>query len=247
MNWSVDRADATAIVTFTRPPQNLLSFVLLDELDAILVELSANSSVSVIMLTGAVPGYFVGHADLEDVGRLVDDADGPGGPDAWTTTLERMSEVTQPVVAAVNGQAWGGGCELALSAQLRVAARSATFSFVEVGAGAIPGAGGTQRLPRLIGSARATRMILAGDLLTAAQAAQIGLVDAVLPDDDFVDSALTWLAPITRQPRHALAAVKRAIVDGLRLPLADGLAYEQKLFRSVLRSPQTRAIFAAAR
>ena len=173
--WTLERMDRTAVLTFTRAPHNLLSFVLLEELDAVLLELSADARVTVVVLTGGVPGYFVGHADLGDVERLVSDAPGPGSPDDWTTTLGRLSSMPQPVVAAVNGQAWGGGCELALAAQLRVAASSASFAFVEVAAGAIPGAGGTQRLPRLIGPSAAARMVLSGDLVTAARAQALGL------------------------------------------------------------------------
>lgn len=246
MHWTVQRHGAIAVVSFLRPPENLLSFVLLEELDEVLLGLSSDRSVSVVMLTGGLPGYFVGHADLGDVRRLVsgDDA-GPGSPDSWTTTLERLDEITQPVVAAVNGQAWGGGCELALAAQFRLAGQSAHFRFVEVGAGAIPGAGGTQRLPRLIGPARAATMVLSGQLVPAAQASAWGLVDAVLPDEGFLDHALEWLAPIATQPRHSLAAAKRALLDGQRMPLAEGLAYEQRLFRSVLRSSETQAMFAA--
>lgn len=246
--WRLDRFGPVAVITFDRPPENLLNFVLLNELDDLLLGLSGDKGVHVVVVTGGVPGYFVGHADLDDVVRLVegndDDDDLPGSPAAWTTTLRRMAEITQPVVAAVNGQAWGGGCELALAAQLRVAGESAHFSFVEVGAGAIPGAGGTQRLPRLVGHSRATRIILSGEVVSAGAALNMGLVDAVVPDDGFLDNVLTWLDPIARQPRHSLAAAKRAIVDGLRLPLEDGLAYEQALFRGVLRSPETRAIFA---
>lgn len=234
MTWTLERREAVAVVHFDRPPQNLLSFVLLAELDRHLVSLSADDTVTVIVLTGAVPGYFVGHADLADVHRLRSGGDGPGTPDSWTTVLERLSQVRQPVIAAVNGQAWGGGCELALAAQLRVAAQGATFRFVEVGAGVIPGGGGTQRLPRLVGPARAMRMIFSGEVIGADAALHLGLVDAVLPDDGFLDHALDWLAPIAAQPAHALAAAKRAVIDGLRMPLAEGVAYEQRLFRDLL-------------
>lgn len=244
MNFSVDIVGPVAVVTFTRPPENLMSFLLLEELDEVLVALSGKPAVHVVMLTGGVPGYFVGHADLGDVGRLVDDTEGPGSPEAWGIVTDRLRVIDQPVVAAVNGQAWGGGCELALAAQMRVAAAGAHFRFVEVSAGAIPGAGGTQRLPRLIGGSKAARMILSAEVVSATEALALGLVDALLPDDDFLDHALRWIDPIARQPVHALAAAKRAILDGLEMPLAAGLAHEQALFRGVLRSPQTRALFA---
>jgi enoyl-CoA hydratase/carnithine racemase len=245
VHWTVTRHGVVAVITFHRPPENLLGFVLLEELDEVLLACSRDESVSVIVLTGGLAGYFVGHADLGDVDRLVHALPGPGSPDAWSTTLERLSQVDQPVVAAVNGQAWGGGAELALAAQLRVAASSAHFRFVEVAAGAIPGAGGTQRLPRLIGPSRAATMVLGGEVVTAERALAWGLVDAVLPDEDFLAHVLRWLEPIAAAPRHSLVAAKRALLDGQRMPLAEGLAYEQRLFRAVLRSPQTQARFAA--
>jgi enoyl-CoA hydratase/carnithine racemase len=242
MSWSVERHEAVAVLTLTRPPENLLGFTLLAQLDPLLDGLSGDPSVSVVVLTGGVPGYFVGHADIGDVRSLTAGEPGAGVPDHWALALERLSAIDQPVIAAVNGQAWGGGCELALAAQMRVASEDAHFCFVEVGKGAIPGAGGTQRLPRLIGPSRAARMILSGEVVSANDALALGLVDAVFPAEDFLTSVLEWAEPVARQPRHTLAAAKRALVDGARLPLADGLAYEQRLFRSVIRSPESRAL-----
>jgi enoyl-CoA hydratase/carnithine racemase len=242
MSWSVERHDAVAVVTLTRPPENLLGFALLAQLDALLDALSTDPAVSVVVLTGGVPGYFVGHADIGDVRSLIAGEPGAGVPDHWALALERLSAIDQPVIAAVNGQAWGGGCELALAAQMRVAHEAAHFRFIEVARGAIPGAGGTQRLPRLVGPSRAARMILSGEVVPATDALNMGLVDAVLPAEDFLAGVLAWAEPIARQPRHTLAAAKRALVDGARLPLADGLAYEQRLFRSVMRSPESKAL-----
>ncbi len=242
MSWSVQRRDPVAIVTLTRPPENLLGFALLAELDVVLAHLSADALISVVVLTGGVPGYFVGHADIGDVRGLAAGEPGAGVPDQWSLALDRLAAIDQPVIAAVNGQAWGGGCELALAAQMRVASEDAHFRFVEVGRGAIPGAGGTQRLPRLIRPSRASRMIFSGEVVAAPEALEIGLVDAVFPAEGFLDSVLEWVEPIARQPRHSLAAAKRAVVDGARLPLGEGLAYEQRLFRSVIRSPESRAL-----
>jgi enoyl-CoA hydratase/carnithine racemase len=136
----------------------------------------------------------------------------------------------QPVVAAVNGQAWGGGCELALACTMRVAAASAHFSQPEVTVGIIPGAGGTQRLPRVVGPGRAAELILSGRAIGADEAARIGLVEAVLPDDRFLEHVLDWVRPIADKPRHAVVAAKRAIVEGMELPLRDGLRVEGRLF-----------------
>jgi enoyl-CoA hydratase/carnithine racemase len=136
----------------------------------------------------------------------------------------------QPVIAAVNGQAWGGGCELALACTMRVAAASAHFSQPEVTVGIIPGAGGTQRLPRVVGPGRAAELVLSGRVVDADEALRIGLVEAVLPDDDFLARAARWAQPIATKPRHAIVAAKRALVEGFDLPLADGLRVEGRLF-----------------
>jgi enoyl-CoA hydratase/carnithine racemase len=244
MSWRMERHGAVAVLLFDRPPENLMTYLLLDELDSLLHEIAHDSSVTVVVLTGAVDGYFVGHADLDDVEQLVTGRPGPGDPDAWGRTLERIAAIPQPVVAAVNGQAWGGGCELALACLMRVASADAHFRFVEVGAGAIPGAGGTQRLPRLIGPSRAAHMILSGRLVHATEALELGLVDAVVPAEQFIEHALAWVAAIADQPRHTVVAAKRAMVDGLALALHDGLENEQRLFRAVLSSPESQRLFA---
>ncbi len=240
--WATEQHENVAVVTFVHPPENLLGFRYLAELDQILVDLSDELSIRMIVITGGVEGFFVGHADLGDVEALMQGRKGAGEPDWWNLTLERISSISQPVVAAVNGQAWGGGCELALACQMRVASQSAHFRFVEVGAGAIPGAGGTQRLPRLLGPSAAARMIMSGETVDAQQALALGLVNAVLPHDDFIRHVLDWSAPIAAQPRHSLVAVKRALLDGIRMPLSEGLAYEQRLFRSTLRSAEFQAM-----
>jgi enoyl-CoA hydratase/carnithine racemase len=241
--WEAQLAEGVVVLRYVRAPENVMGFADLAELDDELVRWSADDRASVIVLTGGIAGFFVAHADLADVAALVTDRPtGPHGPGTWGHALARLAGIPQPVVAAVNGQAWGGGCELALACLLRVAAESAHFRFVEVAHGAIPGAGGTQRLPRLIGPSRAARLILGSDQIDAHLAADLGLVDAVLPDEAFLDHVLAWVAPMAAQPRHSLVAAKRALVDGLDLPLAHGLALEQALFRNILRSPQTRAL-----
>jgi enoyl-CoA hydratase/carnithine racemase len=242
--WQSTLTDGGVVVlTYRRPPENVIGFADLAELDRVLVQWADDERARVIVLTGGAVGTFVAHADLADVAALIDDrATGPDGPDVWARALGRLATIPQPVVAAVNGQAWGGGCELALACTLRVAAQSAHFRFVEVANGAIPGAGGTQRLPRLIGFSQAARLVLGGERIDADRAAAIGLVDAVLPDANFIQHALAWVAPIATQPRHSLVAAKRALVDGASLSLSDGLELEQGIFRDILRSAETRAL-----
>jgi len=241
--WKAERHGGVAVLTYTRPPENVIGFADLAELDDMLLRWAGDDQARVIVLTGGLPGYFIAHADLADVAALGAGADtGPDGPDAWERALSRISAIPQPVIAAVNGQAWGGGFEVALSCLMRVASPAATFRFVEVADGAIPGSGGTQRLPRLIGLAGAARLILGGQVIGAEEARQLGAVEAVLPEAGFLDAVLSWTAPFAAQPRHSLAAAKRALVQGTSLRLNEGLALEQDIFRRLLRSPQTKAL-----
>lgn len=228
--WTIDHHGAVAVASFRRPPRNFMSFAALAELERLLTDLSAREDVSVVVLTGDTPGYFVAHADLDDLTRLGRGEPVDGDPLVWHRTLALVEAMPQPVIAAVNGQAWGGGCELALACTLRLAARSAHFSQPEVALGIIPGAGGTQRLPRLIGPGKAAAMVLSGRVVSAEAAFDLGLTEAVLPDDEFLGHVLEWLEPIARKPRQALVAAKRALVEGLRMPLDDGLSLEGRLF-----------------
>ena len=240
--WHAERHDKVAVLTYTRPPENVIGFADLAELDDVLLRWAGDDRTRVIVLTGGLPGYFIAHADLADVAALAHGGDtGRHGPDAWERALSRLSAIPQPVIAAVNGQAWGGGFELALGCLMRVASPVATFRFVEVADGAIPGAGGTQRLPRLIGLPRAARLILGGEVIGAEEARHLGVVEAVLPEAGFLDAVLTWTAPFAAQPRHSLAAAKRALVQGASLRLDQGLALEQDIFRRLLTSAQTKA------
>jgi enoyl-CoA hydratase len=228
--WSLDREGAVAVATFTRPPRNLMSMTAMGELEAVVETVAADPAVHVLILTGGVPGYFVAHADLEDLMRLGRGETVEGDPRSWGRTFERLATMPQPVIAAVNGQAWGGGCELALACTMRIAAESAHFSQPEVTVGIIPGAGGTQRLPRVVGPGRAAELVLSGRAVDAAEALRIGLVEAVLPDADFVTHVVTWARVIADKPRHAVLAAKRALVEGAQLPLAEGLRVESRLF-----------------
>jgi enoyl-CoA hydratase/carnithine racemase len=241
--WASALNGNVAVLTYIRRPENVLSFADLAELEWALRRLAEDEQVTVVVLTGGIEGFFVAHADLADVAALVtDQPTGKHGPELWDSTLKMLSTIPQPVIAAVNGQAWGGGCELALACLMRVASAAAHFRFPEVAGGAIPGAGGTQRLPRLIGLPNAARLVLSGEIITATRAKQIGLVDVVLPDDGFLDAVLDWVGPIAAQPRHSVVAAKRAIIDGLALSLDDGLVLEQESFRRILRSTETRSL-----
>jgi enoyl-CoA hydratase len=224
-----------------------MSMAAMSELDALTETVADDDSVNVLVLTGGVAGYFVAHADIDDLMRLGRGEPVEGDPTSWARTFARLATMPQPVIAAVNGQAWGGGCELALACTMRVAAAAAHFSQPEVTVGIIPGAGGTQRLPRVVGPGRAAELVLSGRAIDANEALRIGLVEAVLPDDDFVGNALRWVHPIATKPRHAIVAAKRALVEGFDLPLAEGLRVEGRLFVECQTRPDTIEIQAHVR
>jgi enoyl-CoA hydratase/carnithine racemase len=231
-------------LSLSNPPRNMLSFDVLGELDSCLDAAAADDQVNVVVLASAQPGYFAAHADLEDIAAL---REGPNpAARVWTRVMRQIEGMPPPVIAAVDGQAWGGGWELALSCTLRVCSSRAHFAFPETGIGLIPGAGGTQRLSRAVGMGRAAELVLSGRIIDAAEAASLGLVDAVL-DEPFGAAAAVWAHRIAARPRGALAAAKRALVEGARLPFGEGLRLEAELFAERLGDPATTLLVDAAR
>jgi enoyl-CoA hydratase len=241
-HWNLERHGTIALATFTRPPRNLMSMAAMCELEELVTGVAADESVHVLMLTGGVPGYFVAHADLDDLAALGRGEVVSGDPGSWSRTFALLEAMPQPVVAAIDGQAWGGGCELSLACTLRIASDRSHFGQPEVSVGIIPGGGGSQRLPRLVGAGRAAEMILSGRIVEADEALRIGLIEAVLPHDDFVNRALAWADTIASKPPVAVRAAKRAILDGLRLPLDEALMLEARLFIECQMRPDTVAI-----
>ncbi|MEV4381698.1 enoyl-CoA hydratase/isomerase family protein [Streptosporangium sp. NPDC049644] len=243
--WSREDVDGVAVLTYRNPPRNFLTFAALEELDAELARLETAPDIGVVTLTSDVPGYFIAHADLDELAEL---SRGPM-PRAkiWYTAMRRVERIPQPVIAAIDGQAWGGGFELSLACTLRWASAAAHFSLLETALGIIPGAGGTQRLARLIGPGRAADIVLTGDVLTAEQARAAGFVERVFPAPNFQAEVLRLARGMASHPAAALAAAKRALVEGPRLPLAEGLRLEAALFADRLASPESRGLQEAAR
>ncbi len=240
--FSVEYLGALALVTYTRPPINMLSFRALGQLEELLRELAGREELSVVALTGGVPGYFAAHADVADVMRMENGQPPEGDPDAWDRVNELLGSMPQLTVAAVNGQAWGGGCETALACDLLVLSQGGHLRLLEVSKGVIPGAGGTQRLPRRIGVPRALQMLLSGRVVRGEEALSWGLADALLPEENFREALLDWLAPILAQPVHAARAAKEAVTRGSRLSLEEGLRLEKDLFARLVCCDATKAL-----
>ncbi len=247
-NWTLDVVDKVAVVPFVWPPRNLMDMVSMTELVGHLQQLSERTDeVTVVMLTGGVDGFFIAHADLDDLAKIAKGQMPDGDPRSWGQAQALLENMPQPTVAAIDGQAWGGGCETALACTMRIGSERAHLGQPEVVIGIIPGGGGTQRLPRLVGSAIGAELCLTGRIVQADEAKRIGLLNEVLPTDDFARHAIDWCRQVARQPAHAVFAAKRAVVEGLRLPLADGLRLELELFLQTNASDDAKARNAAVR
>ena len=239
--WNESRHGKVAVLTFERPPSNWMNLASMTELVGHLERLAeAAAEVSVVMLTGGIDGYFIAHADLDDLALMAKGESVAGDPGAWGKALHLLESMPQPTVAAIDGQAWGGGCETALARTMRIASDRSHLGQPEVSVGIIPGAGGTQRLPRLVGSAVGAELCLSGRIVQADEAHRIGLVNEVMPSEGFQDAALDWCGRIARHSTGAVFAAKRAVVEGLQMPLDEGLRLEGRLFAKANASDEAK-------
>jgi enoyl-CoA hydratase len=227
----LDVADGVATVTIDRPPVNALNTEVQDELRRVAAECARRADVRAVILWGNEK-VFVAGADVKEFARM-STQDMVRGAGALSGALDAIAQLPQPVIAAVTGYALGGGCELALTADFRVSADDAKWGQPEILLGIMPGAGGTQRLPRLIGPARAKDLIYTGRFVEAAEALEIGLVDVVVPAEQVLPTAQAMAARFAKGPAFALRAAKAAIDQGLGMDLASGLRLESHLFASL--------------
>lgn len=227
--------DGVEVLVLRHPPVNALSTALLDALDHRLTEIANDPAARCVIVTGDGQ-YFSAGADLKEVATLgLDDA--PKIVARGQALFSRIERFERPVVAAINGLALGGALELALACDLRIAGESAKLGAPEAVYGLMPAYGGTQRLPRLVGPAKAREMIFTGSLWTAAEALKIGLVNKTVPAGQELRAARDLAHTIAQRAPRAVAAAKRAMLDGLDRPLAEGLALEAEAFqRAVLGS-----------
>lgn len=230
-NVHVDRDGRVVIVTIDHPPANAISRSVVSGLTAALHEAAADPGCAALVLTGAGPRFFAAGADIGEFASAGGE-EIAGGADL-TLALESSR---LPVVAAVNGVALGGGCELAMAADIRIASRSARFGQPEIRLGIIPGWGGTQRLPRLVGRSAALELLLTGDTIDADRALHLGLVSRVVDPENLMSAALEVARNLADQAPLAIAATKRAVAAGLDRPLPEALAAEQEEFVALFAS-----------
>jgi enoyl-CoA hydratase/carnithine racemase len=222
--------DGVEIVVLKNPPVNALSTALLKDLDATVTSLESDPRVRAVILTGDGQ-YFSAGADLKEMATM-DLATAPEVVRRGHALFARIAGLRAPVVAAINGLALGGGLELALATDLRVAGESAKLGAPEVNYGLLPAYGGTQRLPRVVGVPKAKELIFSGAIISAAEALRIGLVNKTVPAGQELRAARDLAHSIAQKAPKAVQAAKRAITDGLSLPLAQGIERETELFSS---------------
>ena len=234
MTVNLEVAEGVGTIRLDRPPMNALDVATQDRLKELAEEATARPDVRAVVLYGGEKVFAAG-ADIKEMQHMsyTDMVEHSGSLQAFTRTLSR---IPKPVIAAVTGYALGGGYELALCADFRVLGASAKIGQPEILLGIIPGAGGTQRLSRLVGPAKAKDLIFTGRHVGAEEALEIGLADAVVPDDEVYSTAVAMARKFAAGPPLAMAAAKRAIDEGLDLPIAEGLALESRLFAELFGS-----------
>ncbi|MFJ2813864.1 enoyl-CoA hydratase/isomerase family protein [Streptomyces sp. NPDC091279] len=228
MTVTLEVAEGVGTLRLDRPPMNALNMEIQDRIKDLAEEAARRDDVRAVVLHGGEKVFAAG-ADIKEM-RDMDHTAMVLRSRALQDSFTAVARIPKPVVAAVTGYALGGGCELALCADFRIAAENATLGQPEILLGLIPGAGGTQRLARLIGPAKAKDLIFTGRMVKADEALALGLVDRVVPAEDTYSAAHAWAARLAKGPALALRAAKESIDAGLETDLDTGLALERSWF-----------------
>ncbi len=218
------------MITLNRPKAlNALNFELLTELNGLLDEIAQDDSVKVVIITGSGDKAFVAGADIAEM-QNISPLEGRAFGKFGQAIFNKLENIPQPVIAAVNGFALGGGCELAMACDIRIASDKAKFGQPEVGLGIVPGFGGTQRLPRLIGKGRAKELLYTADMINAEEAYRIGLVNRIVAADELLSTAKELAEKIMARAQAAVRLCKAAVNTGMDTDLESGIAYEAEVF-----------------
>jgi enoyl-CoA hydratase len=221
-----EKSAGIARVTLNRPDKlNALNSTVYNELYDAFVAAENDADVRVLIITGAGDRAFAAGSDVAEMEKM-----GPLEAQEFMGTIRKTSDflyaMSKPTIAAIHGYALGGGCELSMCCDLRIASEKARFGQPEINLGLIPGASGTQRLPRLIGAAKAKELIFIGDMIDAATALSLGLVNKVVPPEKLMDEAMEWAQKLAGKSGPVLAMAKMAINTGLDTDIASGLSME---------------------
>ena len=240
----IEKEGSVAIVKINRPPVNSLNATAYSEIYDAFCQLEKDESVNAILLTGAGEKAFAAGLDIKDVaGKTI-----PKYSEfarLSRMTVDKVAAVDKATVAAVFGFTFGGGCELALACDLRIAATDASIGCPEVNLGIIPGSGGTQRLTRLVGMTKAKEMLLLGDAVNGDEAYRIGLVNKVVPKEKLMEEAMAVAKRLAEKPRVAVSLIKTAINNGIDMALPAAISFENECFTVAYVSEDGREGMAA--
>ena len=238
-NLKLSFEEPLAVVTLDRPPVNALNVDTISELDQALGAIGAREELRVVLITSASPKAFIAGADIlafttyrqEEIGGLI-----KKGQDLF----DKMEAFHLPIIAVINGPCLGGGCELALACHMRIASEKARFGQPEINLGIIPGWGGTQRLPRLVGRTRGLELLLTGAIIDGAEAYNLGLVNSIVAAEELDQEARKMASRLARQAPLGIRATLRVVAQGNTLSLKEGQALEAEAFEEVFASEDAR-------
>lgn len=232
---SYERRERVALLTINHPPVNALSPAVIADLDTAFKAFEEDAEAQVMVLTGAGEKVFVAGADIKAMAQMTP-AEAEDLANNGQRTLNRLEITPKLTICAMNGLALGGGLELAMACDLRLAASHAKMGQPEINLGIIPGFGGTQRLPRIVGIGRAMEMLLSGDPISAEQALAWGLVNHVYPAEELLDKALELAGKVSQKAPVASRLIQKGVYEGLDKTLRQGLRFEAQLFGEVFQT-----------
>lgn len=225
-----EKNEGIAIITLNRPKSmNALNTLLLKELYHVVGDIDNDEDIKVAILTGSEK-FFVAGADITEIDKIANPVSARRFLKIVQDVINRVEDMEKPIIAAVSGFALGGGCELALACDIRLAAENAVFGLPEIKIGVIPGGGGTQRLPRLVGAGRAKELIYTGDFIEVHEAYRIGLVNKIYTTASLMEEAKKMASKIVRQPGEAVKAAKLSVNGGMNMDVKSAITYEARCF-----------------
>jgi len=228
--------DRVAILTIDHPPANALNSPTMADLNSAIDEVAADPNVKAVIITGAGQFAFVAGADINEIAALKTPEQAKDVVLVGQGILNKIENLRKPVICAINAVCLGGGNELAMACHFRIAADNARFGQPEMNLGIIPGFGGTQRLPRIVGKSKALEFILTGDMITAQEAFRLGLVNKVVPAGEVVKAAKDLAKKILSKGQVAVRLAMESVDEGLKVSLKDGLLIEADKFAEVMKS-----------
>lgn len=239
------KEDRIGLISINRPSSfNALNRQLIIEMNQLMDEINGDDNIGALIITGQGKSFAAG-GDITELKKIKSSADAHAYSTMTFELLNKIEFLDKPVIAAVNGLALGGGCEIALACDIRIAADNAVFGLPEIKIGVIPGGGGTQRLPRLIGIGRAKELIFTGDPIDAHEAYRIGLTNKVVPLEGLMEEAKKMAGTFIKRPGFALKMAKTAVNEGINMDIRAALAYEMRCFEMLFSTDDQKEGMAA--